>query len=274
MKLFVRAARLHCAALFIFAGASALPAHPISSTVQIRKNIAYVEGAATPKQQLDLYLPKGKADYPVMVFLHGGFWSYGDRGQYGALGEGFARQGVGVVIPSYRLAPADPHPAQIEDAAAAFAWVRQHIAEYGGDPSKIYVAGHSAGGHLASLLALNPRYLQKYGLSPAQIKGVVSISGAYVIAGLDGIFGRDPETWREASPLQHVHAGAPRFVVVYCEQDFPTLPEQAKAFYGALQRAGVPAELVYVPGETHQSEMYALARPQDPTAQAILRLIQ
>ena len=74
------------------------------------------------KQKLDLYLPEGKQNFPILFFVHGGAWRLGDRSNYRKLGEHFSRQGIGVVIPSYRLAPIYRHPAQVEDVAAAFAW--------------------------------------------------------------------------------------------------------------------------------------------------------
>ncbi len=135
-----------------------LPPVRMSADVEIHKDIAYA-GDDLPKHKLDVYIPKDKKNFPVMVFFHGGGWKSGDRSEYPLLGNRFAKAGIGVVIPSYRLMPQNPYPAQMEDAAAAFAWVYRNIAQYGGDASRIYVAGHSSGGHLASLLALDPKYL-------------------------------------------------------------------------------------------------------------------
>src|SRR3954469_114228 len=107
-----------------------LPPGDLVPTVEARKDITYVEGAPADanKQKLDVYLPKGKTDFPVLVFIHGGTWRSGDRSNYPALGNRFAKEGIGVVVPSYRLMPGSPHPAQIEDAVAAVDWVIRHIA--------------------------------------------------------------------------------------------------------------------------------------------------
>jgi len=136
------------------------------------------------RHQLDLFLPKGQKSYPVVVLIHGGAWILGDNrscGLYSAVGEFLASQGVGTVLPNYRLSPGVKHPEHIKDVAKAFAWTRQHIADYGGSPDKIFVAGHSAGAHLAALLATDDRYLKSEGLTTESIKGVIAVSGVYRI---------------------------------------------------------------------------------------------
>src|SRR5213075_606449 len=128
---------------------------------------------------LDVYLPKDKKLAPVFLFVHGGAWRSGDRTQYLPLGNRFAKEGILTVVPSYRLAPKNKFPAQIEDVAAAFAWTVRHIVEFGGDTNRIYIGGHSAGGHLASLLIMNPKWLKDVGVSPDVIKGALCLSGVY-----------------------------------------------------------------------------------------------
>src|SRR5204863_1542540 len=131
------------------------------------------------KHKLDLYIPKGKTNLPVLFFIHGGAWTSGDRTQYPPLGNRYASEGILTVVPSYRLAPKFPHPAQIEDTAAAFAWTVRNISARGGDTNRIFVAGHSAGAHLVALLALDEKYLTAHQLSPKLIRGVLGFSGAY-----------------------------------------------------------------------------------------------
>ena len=164
-----------------------LPAAQISSNVEMLAGISYTEGAPADadKHKLDLYLPRDKKNFPVLVFVHGGSWRTGDRSQYKALGERLARAGIGVAIPSYRLMPQNPHPAQIEDVAAAFAWVVRNISQHGGDTSRIYLSGHSAGAHLAALLALDEKYLAKFDLARKAIRSVIAMSGIYNVDELD-----------------------------------------------------------------------------------------
>jgi acetyl esterase/lipase len=256
-----------------------LPSMSLDAGIEQKKNIVYSSGTPEdePKHQLDLYVPKGATAAPVLFFVHGGAWRSGDRSQYVPLGNRFAREGILTVIPSYRLAPKHPHPAQIEDVAAAMAWTVEHIAEYGGDTNRIYLAGHSAGGHLVALLALDERYLREHHLSPRFIRGVAALSGVYDLGATErqsSVFGNDPETRRDASPLSHIRASAPRFVVSYCEWDYASLPAQARQFHAALLTAGVPTELVYIPHESHISEMVHLPNAADPTAQAVLKMLR
>ena len=256
-----------------------LPNLAQSPEVEMKKDIAYVPGPASDdsKHKLDLYLPREKKNAPVFLFLHGGAWRFGDRNLYPPLGSRFARAGILTVIPSYRLAPGSPYPAQIEDAASAFAWTMQHIAEYGGDTNRIYIGGHSAGGHLVSLLALDARHLGKHQLSPRLIKGVAALSGVYTLEGIDAlssVFGTDSDLRRDAMPLSHIQAWAPPFLISYCQWDYPTLPAQAKLFHAALRRTGVASTLLFTPKESHISEIIAMTHDDDATSREILRFIR
>jgi len=242
-----------------------VPPMKIDDTVEARKDITYVAGseADANKHKLDLYLPKGKTGFPVLIFIHGGAWRSGDRALYPSLGNRFAKEGIGVVVPSYRLMPGAPHPAQIEDALAAVDWVLAHIAEIGGDPKRIYLGGHSAGGHLAAFAGLDPRFRGK-------LKGVIPMSGVYDLTQMAAF----PSDKVDASPMHRIAVGAAPFLITYCQNDYPTLPAQARAFHTALQKSGIASELVYVPGKNHITEIADIWREDDPTARAVLRFIQ
>lgn len=254
-----------------------VPATPISPNVEVLPGVSYTEGAPADaeKHKLDLYLPRDKKNFPVLVFFHGGSWRTGDRSSYPALGGRLARAGIGVVIPSYRLMPQNPHPAQIEDAAAAFAWVAQNISSYGGDRSRIYLSGHSAGAHLAALLALDDKYLKKFDLDRTTIRGVIAMSGVYDVDKLDTfvVAAGDASDKHDASPLAHVHSGAPPFLITYCQYDYFGLPKQARDFTLALKKNFVPAQSLYVPGENHISEIISLLQDHGVLVDAILNTI-
>jgi len=131
--------------------------------------------------------------------------------------------------------------------------------------------------HLAALLALDESYLNARQLSAKNIRGVICLSGVYNVN--DGsrasrIFGNEEATKIAASPISHVKAPAPGFLVSYCQWDYPTLPFQARLFHRALKRAGIGSELIYVPGEGHISEMLSITREDDRSAQAILKFIR
>ena len=243
----------------------------IDPSVAVTKGIPYVDNAGG-KQKLDLYLPKDKTGFPILVFIHGGGWTSGDRALYQPLGNKLAMAGIGVAIPSYRLMPGVKFPDQIDDAAAAVAWVSKNIGAKGGDLTRFFLSGHSAGGHLVSLLALHPEHLKRHEVDPKSISGVMALSGVYDVADLP-VFG-DAEIRKAASPVHFIRNGLPPFLVTYCQWDYPFLPYQARQFSVALERASVKTKLVYVPGLSHISEVIHMMDPEDVTIRSILQFIK
>jgi acetyl esterase/lipase len=145
-------------------------------------DILYYKGedADPVRHRLDLFLPKGVTNCPVVLLVHGGVWMVGNNrcsGLYTSVGEFLASQGVAAVLPNYRLSPDVKHPEHVKDIARAFAWVHSHIDKFGGSPDRIFLAGHSAGGHLAALLATDEHYLQEVGQRTADVRGVITFSG-------------------------------------------------------------------------------------------------
>ena len=130
--------------------------------------------------KLDIYTPERTVDerFPVVVFFYGGSWQWGERSDYPFVGMTLADEGFVTVIPDYRKYPEVKFPAFVEDGAEAVKWVRDHIASYGGDPEQIHVMGHSAGAHIASLLAVDDRYLAAVD-STGAIDGFVGLAGPY-----------------------------------------------------------------------------------------------
>ena len=244
----------------------------IDSTVEVSKNVPYVDNGGA-KQKLDLYLPKDKKDFPVLVFIHGGGWTSGDRALYQPIGNMLAKAGIAVAIPSYRLMPGVKFADQVDDAAAAVAWVAKNIGARGGDLNRLFISGHSAGGHLASLLGLDASYLKKHDVDASTaIRGVMSLSGVYDVKGIS-IFG-EMDIRKAASPMEYVRKGLPPFLVTYCQWDYPFLPYQARQFSAALKQSFVHTKLVYVPGLSHISEVIHMMDPEDITLKAIVRFIE
>jgi acetyl esterase/lipase len=249
-----------------------LPSMETRSNVVVKSNILYTDGAPDdePKHKLDIYLPKEKGTAPVFFFVHGGAWTTGDRSQYPPLGNRYASEGIITVVPSYRLAPKNKFPAQMEDVAAAFAWTVRHIADFGGDTNRIFIGGHSAGGHLSSLLITNPKWLKETGITPEIIKGTICLSGVYDLTeGKDNVFGTDAEFRREASPLFQIHKINSPFLVTYCEWDYFSLAPQAKEFHRDLLKNGIDSKLVFIPKESHISEMLSVTKPDDLTLRTV-----
>lgn len=149
------------------------------ASYKVENNIPYYEGEAARKAddyqksqcQLDLYYPENHPGYATVIWLHGGGLTGGKRGF-----ANLKNRELGLVSVSYRLSPKAESPAFLEDAAAATAWVFRHIAERGGDPKKIFIAGHSAGGYLAAMVGMDPRWLSVHGLSHRQLAGIIPVS--------------------------------------------------------------------------------------------------
>jgi len=254
--------------------------------VQFLPDLSY---GTAPRQTLDFYLPD-RPQPRLFVFIHGGGWRGGDKEQYRALGELLSNFGYAVALPNHRLAPDHPYPAAVADVALALQWVLRYAAESGIRRDGIFLAGHSSGAHLAALLALHPRWLPEAGIQRADIAGVIGISGIYALepfraaapagpagprltsgAGpaadyLQPVFGSDPETWADASPLHWARGEAPPFFLAYAEHDYPGAAAQAQAMASALERAGGAAHLLAVPGRDHVTILSGVRSVLDPLA--------
>jgi len=244
--------------------------------VEVVKNIAYVEGkdADAVRHRLDLYLPKGQKDFPILLFAHGGGWKSGNKELFEFLGQALAKHGVGVVTVNYRLYPDVKFPANVEDVARAFAWTHENIKKYGGRADRLFVGGHSAGGHLVSLLATDESYLKAHKLGLADIRGVVSISGLYDIPrGRFPLFEDSDEGAKKASPVRQVTGKHPPFLLVYADGDFPRFGEMAEDFGKALKGAKCDVVCLKIKDRTHGSVAAKIAEDDDPVRKAILDFV-
>jgi acetyl esterase/lipase len=246
--------------------------------VDVIKDIPYYTGddADAAKHKLDLYLPKGHKDFPVLFFVHGGTWQRGDKSRYVKLGDRFARNGIGTVIISYRLTPAVKHPEHVKDVARAFAWTHRNIAARGGRADQIFACGHSAGGHLVALLACDETYLKGENLALSNIKGVIPMSGVYTVIGggrLSAVFGSDKEICRKASPIEHVTGNEPPFLILYAEKDYLTLDLMAENMCRKLKSAKTDAAIMKLKDRDHISIIRNTVNQDDPATQAILEFI-
>ncbi|MGN6497647.1 MAG: alpha/beta hydrolase [Tsuneonella sp.] len=224
------------------------------------KGIAY---GPDPRQRLDVYEPAARTGpRPVIVFFYGGSWASGNRAGYGFVGRALAARGFVVVVPDYRLLPQHPYPDFVEDGAAAVRWTEAHVGEYGGDPQRIVLAGHSAGAYIAAMLAVDERWL---GADRRAMKGLVGLAGPY-----DFLPGDSPETERafgawphpeEVAPIGYAGAGDPPALLLAGAKDRVVSPFIGEAFALALSRAGVPARFRKYPGVGHVGIVTAIAEP-------------
>ncbi|WP_419190284.1 alpha/beta hydrolase [Saltatorellus ferox] len=232
---------------------------------ELSADIVYGEN---PRQRLDVYRPSssGAQPAPVIVFFYGGGWREGDRGMYEFVASSITREGYVVVIPDYRLFPEVQFPAFIEDAAEAVAWVQRSIAGHGGDPDRIFLAGHSAGSHLAAMVALDPSYLKKAGGDAGRLVGFVGLSGPYDFLPLDeGSYLQElfPAATRDASqPVNHVRdSGEPPLpmLLVHGTDDERVWPKNSRNLAAAAREAGGDVKLKLYEGVGHKRVAAALA---------------
>lgn len=253
--------------------------------VELIKNLPYFDGpTADPiKHKLDLYLPPGRRDYPTLLFVHGGAWSHGDKNfwfdLYGRLGKAFAQQGIGVAVINYRLAPGNKHPEQARDVAKAIAWVHKNIARYGGKPGELFIAGHSAGGHLVALVSSDEQYLKDVGMDPSAIRGVIPISGVYDVRPremlFNMVFGTSPEERTKASPITHVKAGLPPFLLLHGDHELPHCDAPcACKFFDKLKEYHNTCRILPISQRDHMSIIARIIDPTDPGHEAILAFIR
>ena len=212
------------------------------------RNLCDIPFGPDPWQRLDLYLPPEgtPGGWPTLLFIHGGYWTHGHKEWMGFMAPAFTDAPAAFISVGYRLAPASRHPAQVEDCAAAVAWAYAHIAEQGGDPDRLFVGGHSAGGHLAMLLALQSRWLVRAGVPASSVRGLVSVSGVYDLTDLAlpqdrvaALLGADGDS-ESASPLHSVQPLSAQVLLAIGEADFPVLKAQHRRMREALLAAKVP----------------------------------
>lgn len=225
-----------------------------------RADVAYLPG---PRRTLDVYTPRNVVRAPIIVFWYGGSWQSGSKNLYRFVGAELAKEGYVAVLPDYRVYPEVRFPAFIDDAAAAVAWVRAHAEEIGGDPQRIFLAGHSAGAHIAAMLAYDDARLAQAGVPAGTVRGFIGLSGPYALDPDDDtlrtIFGA-PYVHADWQPVRFVKPGAPPALLVHGEADTVVLPEHTRKMAQALEAAGVPVTLRLFPERKHRDPVAAFAK--------------
>jgi acetyl esterase/lipase len=250
--------------------------------VEVHKDISYNDArdADPVRHKLDLYLPKGQKDYPVVFFVHGGGWSMFDKDYFGnapKMGRAFAEQGIGFISINYRLSPKVKHPAHIEDVALAYAWAQKNIGKYGGRADQMFISGHSAGGHLVALLVTDERYLKAHNLSPKDVRGVIPISGVYEITEkfMQPVFGDDAEVRKQASPLTHARGNLPPFAIIFADNDFPSCGKMpSEKFAKALRDKGTAAETHEIKNNDHIKIIASASDKNDAVFKMMLEFVR
>ena len=232
----------------------------------VRKVASDVAYGAEPRQTLDIYRPEtAEKALPVIFFIYGGSWNSGRKEQYAFAAHAFAAEGYVTVVADYRLVPAVRYPAFVDDGAKALAWTYRHIAAYGGDPHRLFVAAHSAGAYNAMMLAADPRFLRRQGLSTGIVRAVAGLSGPYDFLPLDVDATRQAfrgvDDLRDTQPVNLVHRGMPPVFIACGTADTLVLPRNTRALDRRLTEAGVAHETTYYQGVGHAGTIVDIARP-------------
>jgi acetyl esterase/lipase len=192
----------------------------MGTAIKLTCSIAYAERS---RHRLDICRPGGAVAAPVVVFFYGGAWRSGNKALYRYVAKALARRGYVAVVPDYRIYPEARYPDFLEDGAQVVRWVKDNIGRFGGDPDKIFLKGHSAGAHIAAMLSIDKRWLDKVGLAPGRdIAGLIGLAGPYDYLPLRDetlkvIFGGADRP--ETQPIFHVAPGAPPALLLTGSRD-------------------------------------------------------
>lgn len=240
------------------------------AAVKVEKDVNYTGNDDKSRQLNIFYNHAGKSNpaslFPkdVIIFIHGGSWSSGDKNTYWWLGRNFARRGVVAVTINYGLAPINGYRQMADDCASAVKWVVQNIASYGGNPARIFLMGHSAGGHLAELINSDSHYFKKAGISNP-LKGIIlndpfglDMKEYMSIAEKDNsyfdflrTFTSDPANWERGSPLHYVQHILNPHLIFYGAKTYPAIQIQSTRLDSTLKTMKVKTTLHMIKNKKH-----------------------
>ncbi|KXV07974.1 alpha/beta hydrolase [Caballeronia megalochromosomata] len=229
--------------------------------------VAYGKG---PRERLDVYAPDSgkRANLPVVVYFYGGGWQSGHRSNSRDVAQALAEHGIVTVAPDYRVYPDAVFPGFLDDAAAAVRWTRDHAREFGGDPGRIFLMGHSSGAHMAAMLATDPRYLAAQGMANTSLAGMIGLAGPYAAIPtsdphMDEIF---PAALRAgALPITFISGHEPPMLLAAGTADTDVDPRNSDRFAAALRAHHDVVELKKYPGYGHDTvvQSFSAARRKD-----------
>lgn len=250
---------------------------PYDSSIRIGKRF----------KSLDIYAPESGKDHPIVIWVHGGAWKFGDKRGVNSKPQAFTQHGYLLVSINYRLHPQASYDQQAQDVAQAIHWVHDHAREYGGNPNQLFLMGHSAGAHLVALVSTNPAYLKQESLSLKALKGTILLDGAgYDIkerintADAPGkklyttIFGTDEKTWKAASPLTYVrkHQSIPPFLILHVARRVDS-QRQSERLARKLKANQIDVSVISAPGKTHTTINREIGQANDLPTQKIFEFL-
>jgi arylformamidase len=260
----------------------------------IKRDIPYA-GVEDAKRTLDVYAPPDAKKLPVVFWIHGGGWQTGDKTDVALKPQAFMDKGFVFVSVNYRLLPAVDMGTLIGDVAKSCRWVEDHITEYGGDPKRLLVGGHSAGAQLAALICTDERYLKAEGIPFDVLKGCVPVDGdTYDIPAIIEVaetrwrvhgmppqkfghrekFGNDPAKHRDFSAVNHIakDKAIPPFLILHVA-NHPDTSAQAFRLGAVLKEAGVPTRVFGAKNTEHSKLNDDLGLPDDPATKALYEFV-
>ncbi len=251
---------------------------PSSAAVRVIRDISY---APHPKEQgkLDLYIPRGHRDLPVLLWIHGGGLTSGNKEKMAPSSQRFSLNGFLVVAINYRLTPGAKHPDHIRDVARSVRWIVDNIKRYGGDPKRLYVSGGSAGGYLTALLTQDKTYLEEQKLTTKVIRAAIPITGLMDVSQtgarrMGHVWDNSPETIRQASPVAHVRPDAPPMLFMWADGDTAQRREMNRRIVRELKKVGHPRVVQReLKDRTHNTILSNMAKAGDPTLMAMLEFL-
>jgi acetyl esterase/lipase len=266
----------------------------VADAQTVKRNVPYAE-PPLERQVLDIYAPANAKSLPVVFWIHGGGWQVGDKSDVNLKPQAFMDRGFVFVSTNYRLLPNVDMGTLTRDVAKSCGWVHQHIAEYGGDPNRIFVMGHSAGAQLAALLCTDERYLKAEGVPLSVLKGCVPVDGdTYDIPAIIELaetrwrlhgqarakfghrekFGNDPALHKDFSAVTHVakEKGIPPFLIMYVSSH-PDTSAQANWLGDVLRESDIAVRM-YGGRDTNHSKLNDdLGVPEDPGSKALFEFV-
>jgi acetyl esterase/lipase len=280
-------------ALAVLSGCLAVAQRRAADEVTVYADVTYVPGSADDKHRMDVYLPKGRTGFPIVHFVHGGYWREGDRryypafvGLYGNVGLALAKRGIGVTVQSYRLSPEVTIDGQLEDVARGVAFTQANAAAWGASTDGIFLAGHSAGGHLAALLSCDPTFLHAAGADPKGVRGTIALSpvldlehmrthndAAFNAIVTAPVFGTEPERLARFSPSACFRREIPPLQLLLGEHDYPYLVDQVQVQARRLTELGAAATLQVLPGYSHEDMVLEVNGDDDRVTPAIAAFV-
>ena len=243
--------------------ADVLNATAESTNIQVTRDIPYGE---SERHKLDVYRHGGSAGATLCVFYYGGGWESGAKEAYAFVGAAFAARGIVTVVPDYRVYPEVRFPDFLSDAARAVRWAKDHAAELGADPDRVVLVGHSAGAHIAAMLAMDQHWLNEVGLDPRRdVAGLAGIAGPYDFLPLQSdtlkiIFG-PPEQLARTQPINFVTGGEPPTLLITGGFDYSVDPRNSARLAAKLESTGGKVTAINYPGIGHALVLGAVAKP-------------